>query len=526
MVAILITACKDDELEALKLSRQFRPSEFDLTNGETTATVSWAPSLFTVPGEVEYVVELSTDPINFTDIDFTTTTSENTVTILDTDIPILTDYYARVKAVGKDGTGDSEWAISDVFRITGEIYILPVAEYDIIENAAWIRWTTEEALTSVVVTPAGGSPIELPISAEEAANGAKLVSGLSPGTSYTAEVFFGEVTKGSTTFKTKPSYDGFNIVDLRDQTKLSILIDTLPDIPSGSIVYLKRGGRYTLTSTFAFSKSVTIMSGPDFIPTLARIESTASFNIVANSVIDSIVFKDVEIKGAAAAGGSFGSHYLMNVNAVGSIGKVKFDNVRARVLRGLVRLQTATTGAKITNYSINNCVMDSIREYGIIAASSSSSVTNISVTNSTFYRFRKWIAHGVAGNSSILIDNCTLNEVASGAAEGAEANYVIDLNNNTTSIVTIRNTIIGKGWNEGAGEYVHGVRVGAGSAVNTDNAYSTSDFLSTNATYQIPGLIKVPITSPSLWANTATGDFTIVNTNFPAAETAGDQRWR
>jgi hypothetical protein len=533
LVVISVVSCKDEEPEALNLSRQFKPTEFELTNGETSANIAWAPSLFTIPGDVEYVVEISQDPVNFSNVEYTTTTAETNVTVLDTDLTILTDYYARVKAVGSGNAEDSKWAVSEAFQITGEIFILPLRENDYTETEAIISWSPEQVLTKLVITPLGGEPIEFAISAEEAAAGQKHISDLTPSTTYKAEVFFADVTKGSTTFKTKPMYeDSYNVIDLRGITgKPKILVDTLPDIASGSIIYLKRGERYTVESTDVsaarnFNKSVTIMSGPGFDQTLARIDMTTNFNIVAGSVIDSLVFRDVQIKGARANGASFDSDYILNVNAVGSIGKMRLDNVKVSRLRGLVRLQTATTGAKITDYYVNNCVVDSIREFAVVMASASSSFTNVKISNSTFTRCRRFVNHGVAGNSTMVIENCTFNEVPSGGVQGAEANYFIDLNNNTASIVTIRNCIIGKGWNEGAGEYVHGIRLGAGSSVNVENSYNTSDFLATNATYQIPGLLALSIPSTSLWANTATHDFTIVNSSFPAAETAGDPRWR
>jgi hypothetical protein len=533
LIVISVVSCKDEEPEALNLARQFKPTEFDLVNGETSATISWAPSLFTVPGDVEYIVEISQDPVDFSNVAYTTTTSETSVTVLDTDLDILTDYYARVKAVGSGNAADSKWAVSEAFQITGEIFILPVREYDVVETQALIRWTTEQTLTTLVITPVGGEPIEFAISAEEAAAGEKLISDLAPNTTYKAEVFFGEVTKGSTTFTTKPMYeDSYNVIDLRGITgKPKILVDTLPDIASGSIVYLKRGERYTVESTDPtaarnFSKSVTIMSGPGFLSTLARIDMTTNFNIVALSAIDSLVFRDVQIKGARANGESFNNDYILNVNAVGTIGKVRLDNVKVGRLRGLVRLQTATTGAQIGNYYINNCVVDSIREFAVVMASNTSSFSNVKISNSTFSKCRRFVNHGVAGNNTMVIENCTFNEVPSGGVQGAEANYFIDLNNNTASIVTIRNCILGKGWNEGAGEYVHGIRLGAGSSVNVENSYNTSDFLATNATYQIPGLIALSIPSTSLWANPAARDFTIVNSSFPAPDTAGDPRWR
>src|SRR6185436_6466048 len=102
--------------------------------GETTAKVAWNPSLFTIPGAVEYVVEVSTDGVNFANVEYTATTTDAEVTILDTDIDIQTNYFARVKALGQNNTGDSNWLVSSSFRITGEIFILPINEYDVLTD--------------------------------------------------------------------------------------------------------------------------------------------------------------------------------------------------------------------------------------------------------------------------------------------------------------------------------------------------------------------------------------------------------
>jgi hypothetical protein len=90
----------------------------------------------------------------------------------------------------------------------------------------------------------------------------------------------------------------------------------------------------------------------------------------------------------------------------------------------------------------------------------------------------------------------------------------------------IRNTIIGRGWNEGGGTYVRGIRTAAGTTVSVTNSYNTSDHLSTNATFQISGLLAYPGASTGLFADPAHGDFTIVDTAFPGAQSAGDLRWR
>jgi hypothetical protein len=314
-----------------------------------------------------------------------------------------------------------------------------------------------------------------------------------------------------------------------------VLGDTLRQIPSGSVILLKRGLSYTIdaadpVTSRTFDRSVTIVSGPDFIQQLATIRLTTNFNIVANSVIDSIVFKDVNFKGVRAAGASFDNDYILNVNAVGTMKKVKLENCRVSRLRGTVRLQTATTGAKIENYMINNCVIDSIREFAIVMASASSSFRDVKITNSTFTRCRRYVDHRVAGNNSLVIQNCTFNEVPSGslASLPVPTNFVFDYNAvGPATPIVITNCIFGKTWIETAGSPdVGGLRANASTTTNVTNSYTLGDFVSGNATFKLPGVIAYPGSSTSVFTDPANGNFKIKDASFPGALTAGDPRWR
>lgn len=524
-------SCKDDEMGSLNLKRQFQPGSFDITEGETSVEIAWDPSQFTIPGEVEYTLELSKSP-EFADVEFTQTTTEANAIVQDTDIDIRTDYYARVKAVGEGSTGDSNWLISETFQITGEIFILPVREYDVLEDGALIRWELEEPLTTVTITPQGGTSVDEVITGGEYNAGEKLIDGLLQNTVYTAEVFNAAgVSKGSVTFKTKESFATGTVIDLRAITgKPKILRDTLQDIPSGSVVWLRRGEVYTIDNTDpagerVFSKSVTIMSGPDLNPSFARINLTTNFNFVASSVIDSIVFRDVVFKGTRAAGASFDNDYVLNSNVAATVNKIRLDNCKISRLRGVVRLQAAAPGTQVANYYINNCVVDSIREFAIVMASGGSAFANAKITKSTFSKCRRYVNHAVPGNNSLIIENCTFNELPSGGVEGTEANYVIDYNT-ANSAVVITNCIIGKTWNEGAGNFVRGVRAGATTTYNVTNTYTLSDFISTNTPFLIPGTIAYAGSSTTVFQDPAARNFTIKDLAFPGAASAGDPRWR
>jgi hypothetical protein len=533
-VIVVVSSCKEDEPDELRLSRLFKPTGFDIETGETSAAINWNPSLFTLPGEVEYLVELSKDPDNFANAELSKTSAEPGITVTDSEIAIKTDYYARVKALGVNGANDSNWLVSDAFQITGQIFILPVREYDVTSDAVKIRWEVEDVLTKVVLTPQGGAAAEFAITADEANAGEKTISGLTANTTYKAELFKAQISKGDVTFVTKNNFAGSNIVDLRAIVgKPKILADTLADIPSGSVVLLKRGQTYQITGTDVsrnLSKSVTIASGPDFVSTFAKIELTSNFNIVASAVIDSIVFRDVILRGARPGGVSFDNDYILNVNVAGTMKNVKLQNCSVSKLRGTVRLQAGAPGAKIENYVINNCVIDSIREFAIVMASGSSSFKDVKISNSTFSHCRRYVDHRVTGNNSLTITNCTFNDAPSGslASLPTPTNFLIDYNTFApTTPIIISNSIIGRTWVETAGSPdVGGIRAGATVSVNVTNTYTLSDFVSGNATFKLPGVIGYPGSSTAVFVDPNAEDFHIKDAAFPGAMTAGDPRWR
>src|SRR5690606_31617932 len=105
-------------------------------------------------------------------------------------------------------------------------------------------------------------------------------------------IYKGEVPKGTVRFKTKPSWENDHVIDLTEITgKPNILADTLPDIPAGSVILLKRGERYDISS-YDFDKSLTFASAAANVAEYATIEISSNFNIVAAANIDSLVFRD------------------------------------------------------------------------------------------------------------------------------------------------------------------------------------------------------------------------------------------
>jgi hypothetical protein len=532
---LILIGCKKDEPKDFTLSRQFAPSTVSGANGETQVKISWPASLFTLPtSNVSYQLDVSKTS-TFDVIDFTTTQTDLSVTLSDDKLAIRQDYYARVKALGANGSNESNFVVSTAFRITGEQLVLPVADGDVIDNKVILRFKPNSGLTKVTIfPPAGAASFDVTVTPAELAANQKIVSGLISAKDYVVEGYAGVKYKGTSKFTTKSAIAG-NIIDLRGistATRPSILTDTLAIISSGSVVLLKKGSVYKMTAAYSFSKSVTIQSGLDFGSELAQIQmvgttitSSTSFNIVAGSTIDSLVFKDIVVKGNHFPGAnSFNLDYLMNMNQIATLKKVRLENVNAKILRGLVRVQAAT---QITNLVINNCVIDSLREFAI-AASGGGAWVNIKITNSTVARARKFIDHRVNGNLTTLLENCTFNEVISGATP--IANAIIDFSGTgiVGGAITIRNCIFGKTWDEsgnGTGTLAYGIRYNSPTpAPAISGTYNTNDFLQTSN--PMVGLTSYTGSSTTLFTDPSTFNFKIKDAGFAGKASAGDPRWR
>lgn len=540
LLLILITglfalSCKDEIQDQLNLSRQFKPAVIKTTNGPTSALISWNASLFTLPGEVEYKIEISKDSL-FSAIDFTATTTATERTMLDTELEILTDYFARVKAIGTNGIGDSGWQMSGRFQITGEIWLLTIREFDVSSDEVLIRWS-DQPIIKITFKPQGGTAFDVAITDPESVAGQKLVTGLAGGTKFTATLYTtGNVPKGSQTFTTKPSYSGSNIVDLTAINLLThpnIIADTLPDIPSGSVILLKRGSTYDMPSAAQtlLDKSFTLTSAPDFVQEFATVRMLNNFNLptAANPSIDSLVFKDLTMVSENAA--AYSSKYIFNINQIGEIGTVRFENVRAHRFRGLYRMQTGTTGTHLVNFFMNNCVVDSLRDFSLVNTNNLNSVANIRVTNTTIYYARKVIAHQSPGSMSMLFENCSFYNLPTGGPAGGGSFYFIDLMSSTVLYdvangITITNCIFGQSWDEGmGGSDVKGYRAGTLTNLTVNNSYQLSDFISTAVANQLP-LLSYNKSSTAVYANPTGGNFTIIDASFPGATNCGDPRWR
>src|SRR5207244_2465703 len=130
---------------------------------------------------------------------------------------------------------------------------------DITESAVRVSWAPSGAeVTSVSILKASDSSVvtTVTLTPADVTNQYKIINGLVSSTKYIIFIYSGTKVRGFADFSTKAPFSG-NLVDLRGITgRTSVLADTIPLIPSGSTVILKRGETYTISTALNLSKTI------------------------------------------------------------------------------------------------------------------------------------------------------------------------------------------------------------------------------------------------------------------------------
>jgi hypothetical protein len=506
LIVLTVISCQKHFNSDFSLPRQFKPGDINIDARETEAILTWVRSQFTTGKDVTYTVEVSQDSTFQGTIVDSKTVSTPSDTLTDDVLQPRQNYYARVKANALGTTAESGWVVSAAFMITGEQIFEPVQPSDIIDIAVILKWRATPGLTKIVVTPSGGSPVEVTLDANDIAAGQKIVNGLTPATMYTAEIFAGTKSKGITSFTTQATVAGSNIIDLRNSSDPLVLVDTLPQIADGSIVLLQRGMVYDIPTGYTFDRSVTIMSGLGFG---AQAVLSLGSNFDASGNIDSLNFYDVTIA-------NNGTSYFMNVGNVAVIGRIDIENCVTQGVYSNSFIRLKTSGDVINKLYINNCIIDSFgisAKYAVLYANASSNakIDDIEIHNSTFYSLYYFVRQDGVSTSSLVIDNCTFNDLIN------QGGYFVRYSGSFPPTFQISNCIFGK-----TGDPANSN--GTAGTPNVSNSYSTSDFVLTSN--PISGLTAYSGASTDLFADPANGDFSIKDSNFAGRNSAGDPRWR
>jgi hypothetical protein len=532
---MIMNACKKEEI--YPRTRLFSPVlNAELLSVDNTIIVNMGK----MKEAVSYTLELSRD--TFKTKDYTVEIDTNYVIInkdlVGEDLLWFTMYQVRATAHADDPKYDSK--VSDLGNVRTQKFPSNMGtptSFDILDTQAKVFWTTAgDPVTNIKVFALTDVRLSTPLlsftvtPAQQVASQA-IIYGLSPSSKYYIAIYSGSVIRGWEAYITKPPLvSGSNVINLAGIAKSTILADTLPDIASGSIVLLE-GGRTYATGGYKFNKSITFMSGYSFVPALPLIDCSTNFGVLGGSTVDSIVFKEIALSGTA-------SSYVFNPSEATAVtvGLIKFESCRISTLRGIIRFRGPAPGT-VAKYSITNCRVDNILDYGLFTMDTSGGITmgDILLKNSTFSKCQAWMATYTT-SKSLTIESCTISEApATGGImfrwRGVAGSCDI------TNGLTIRNTIWGHAWDKASsgGYAVNADNGNGGTTPSLDattiiviNTYSTSQFAFTTGRE----LAGFPVgnyanTDVNLWVDPVTNlDFHFKDTGFAGKSDSGDPRWR
>lgn len=492
---VTIVACKKPEYDAdFELPRQFKPGDIGITAGETQAVLGWSPSLFTAGKNVSYTVQISQDSSFNGTVLYTVVTDTSSVTITDSVLQVMQFYFARVKANANGPTAESGWVHSGRFRITGEQIFSPVIDADLKDTSVVLKWRTSPGLTKIVLTPAGGTPVDVALTAGDVTAQQKKINGLIPLTVYTAEIYRNNIKKGTISFTTKERNIFSVVLNPGDD-----LITAVANAANGDIIGLEPGTYNTISAATGLYANVIVQQKTITIQAKSGNASNTKVNFKEMTIKGTgagLILKGIEFNGQAGVADYFINFVGLNSDAeAATFTKLIVDNSIVRftnnaVIRGN---RGGNNAHKIDTIQFKNSIVsDNGSSAGfdyILLDKMEFKVLDLS--NSTFYnsgrRLISWATNFTAPKPKILIDKVTINSIGYGARD----NVLLDANANPVDF-TLKNSILANTPKPGQTVGNSLLRAtGAGSTVTiaNSNLFNLSNGAATPAALVVPAYV-------------------------------------
>ena len=457
-----------------------------------------------------YVIEVSADDPNFTTI-------FKTVKVTAAELPVRialegeTLYSIRIKAVSASGLEDSKWAVTTANTLSEQLF-LPVQEGDIASKEAIVRWVAGSNVTQIVLIPGNITHV---ITADEKASGIATITGLSPETSYQANLFNNTKKRGAIAFETGIDIgDGVLVKNTED------LLVVIANATSGAKLFLEPGNYKTIgadgvtpSTDIALNKSITI-SG---IPGKAR--PVLHYKITANAGTSNISLLNLDLDGTGIENASV---VTVSATAVSTFGDILISGCKVHdYTRSLLSASNAggskiasftTENSEVTNVNTNNgAEFINVRTAYVASTVLKNSTFNNCSASRDFIRLDA-VATITGSTSKVLIESCTINNP--GMIITNRLLYVRFASNECT----VKNTLFSN----------------TAAIYSSNQAGTTLPVFSNNNYFNSPNFQNTAIASNKVdaagtalnpgFANAATGDFTISNQTL-IDNKVGDPRW-
>ena len=530
---VLITgffnSCKEEV--NLELPYLFRPVNFNVVMNKTVATISWAA----VDSATSYTFQLSEDSTYATKLVDTTLTT----TSLTKELAGQTVYYARVRANAGDSIKNSKFNSTLTFTTPAENIFLgygtnihngtKYSAYMTDIHTLTVKWLPAANVTHLIMTSTDGLTRDsLPISHDEAVAGSKVISNLANSNWY-IKIFNNKAMRG----KTYGLIEGDIVLNPGDD-----LASALTNADPNKVILLAGNATFPIGgSAYNFSKNVKVRSASPtnrsvVCMTAGTPTTTANmFGVVASSVIDSLVFENIDFTGYCDNNPtSTKIAYMYSNKVLSTVTNMKYVNCNLHNFGNTIMRVSNASNQVVENLTYNGCTINEIgftSTYALVNSNSADFVNNINFLNCTIYNFKgSLILRTGQTIKSINVQNCNINQ---GMQDAGSARYLMDLNTTVFSGgVTLKNNIFGT---TGAAMGANGLRYAVNTPITITGCYYTSDYVDDPNPLGVTSTsIKGKMTSysgasTSLWNNPVNGDFSLKDATFAGKGTAGDLRW-
>lgn len=551
------SSCKDDELPAA--TRLFRPvlSDDDIVTGLAADSSVYIKLTWDKYSDAnQYVVKIVA-----ADGSDSATITTDSVSCTFPNLEYDTEYNIYIRSVNTETGLESRDYTATATTLDFPTQLINISSSNIIDTQVRVLWGTTNIYGTATVYDtlkiykvSNDSLVSASaVTSGELETGSKIMRKLSPETEYRVEAYNGGKFRGRKTFTTTASESFAGVVyDLRglsddDSYKLfssgttdgaSNYIDSLVAVnPDQDITIVLQGGvtyrmptltlSHSTTGTIKFVTGLTLNGNANFAVS-GNFDLASGVAVKALS-FEKLFFTEAPLESKKKTDQYYGGTYLFNLSGTGAeVQNVILSSCTVKYKRGICRVKAANI---IDNFTIDNCIVDSISNYGITNCDhASAEILNIAVSNSTLSNCDKLFVNTkcAAGTNTINVSHCTFVYC------GTDKIYYFDQSGSTAiSTFSVTSCLFARPGTLTAGALTNGVygyRVGTGSTTpNSASCYITSDFnwvldAVSSPMYPISTEATLSTATSGTLQNPDYGDFTIINSDFKKLA-VGDPRW-
>ncbi len=507
-----LTSCTDDNDWSVDSSydRLFHSIELSVTPLDDRAEISFKK----MPNTDYYIVEYSTDslsndiPMGGTEhsvVDSSFVSTPDSIYNLDGN----TEYYLRIKGRSLSGKS-SNWKYLDKFKFKTKAEQI-ITGVDVTSSTATVSFIAGKTIDAVYYYKSADDSTKVDFTAEDIAAGKLTIAGLKANSSYKVKFWNKKNIRGTYSFKTTEDYpSGFDVLTLGANDDLET---TLKETTSDKVVVIMpKDATYMMTSTeTGEQKGLTIPANIKSICFWGAAGSVSTWKVKEIKIEgekDLIRFYNLTLENKDNS-----ADYILNLNSSANIGSIQFDKCTIQNTRGIIRMQKGIKPA-IGSINFNNCLINKIGSYGILAAGKDTpdaQLGTVNLTNSTISNLSGGAMVAVSNSmTKVNVDHCTLYNAVVGSK------YLIDTNKNNKIVPNVSNTLIGQSealTNATATSYKNAPFV---------DVYYTNEY-TWKSNLQIGDAAE--ISSAELWVAPSTGDFTVQDKYQSKYGSFGDPRW-